>query len=945
MFYPFILMDIQPGNGLADPWSGAPDQPAVPWRGRITLAVAPGRAGSADKSAAAADEVAAFFGQAEAGDFQVDGNTVRYNGPEEWSYRRFVLHYAHLCALSGGVDAFCIGSELRGLTQIRDAADGYPAVRALCALAEDVRAILGPEVAIGYAADWSEYFGHQPGDASGDVLFNLDPLWASPAIDFIGIDNYMPLSDWRDGTSHADGNAGSIYSLGYLTGNVAGGEGYDWYYADAAGREAQERLPITDGAYGEDWVFRYKDLVSWWSSPHVNRIAGVKLAGTTEWQPRSKPIWFTELGCPAVDKGTNQPNVFHDPKSSESFFPYFSDGSRDDFIQYRYLQAMFAHWNDPANNPPSDVYGGRMVDMSRAHVWAWDARPWPDFPVRLETWIDGANYECGHWLNGRASVAALSEVVAEICDRAGLRDVSVADLYGAVTGYQIEAIESGRQSLQPLMLAYGFDSHAAGDALAFANRGGVVAAEIDPGACVARVSGPAVELTRAPAAETADRITVGFVRADMDYLPGAVDASSPETAEPRASQTSLPIVFREEQAKGIAERALSEGRIARDTLACALPPSMLAITPGDLLKVGGAGAGDLFRVDRIEEGGARVLSAVRVEPGVHTAPVQEMSVRRAPVVAAQAPIDVVFLDLPLLTGDEDPVSPHLAVARSPWAGSVAVYSSDEDHGYAFDRELARPAVVGTLIDVLPAGTPGLWMPAAVRVRLASGSLRSRGAAEVLNGANAAALRFGPAGDWEVLQFQDAELVAPREYRLTGLLRGQCGTDGVMPEQWPAGTDFILLDGAVGQLSLPASTRGLERHYRVGPSVRAYDDGSYVHFAETCMGVGLRPYRPTHFTARRRDDLGIELSWTRRTRLDGDSWLGRDVPLGEEEEAYLLRIWNGASLLREVETSTPGYVYSAGEQLEDEAGPAIAFEVAQMSVRFGPGPFERIEFHG
>ena len=50
---------------------------------------------------------------------------------------------------------------------------------------------------------------------------------------------------------------------------------------------------------------------------------------------------------------------------------------------------MFAHWNDPANNPESDVYGGRMVDMARAHVWAWDARPWPDFPSRLETWIDG----------------------------------------------------------------------------------------------------------------------------------------------------------------------------------------------------------------------------------------------------------------------------------------------------------------------------------------------------------------------------------------------------------------------------------------------------------------------------------------------------------------------------------------------------------------------------
>ena len=175
----------------------------------------------------------------------------------------------------------------------------------------------------------------------------------------------------------------------------------------------------------------------------MNRLGGVKAAGPTAWQPRSKPIWFTELGCPAVNKGTNQPNVFYDPKSSESFFPYHSNGCRDDFIQHRYLQAMFAHWNDPANNPYSPVYGGRMVDMARAHVWAWDARPWPDFPSRIETWIDGGNYETGHWLNGRASIASLAEVVAEICGRSGLDEIELARLYGGVTGYMIDAVEIG----------------------------------------------------------------------------------------------------------------------------------------------------------------------------------------------------------------------------------------------------------------------------------------------------------------------------------------------------------------------------------------------------------------------------------------------------------------------------------------------------------------------
>ena len=32
MYYPFLLMDLMPGNGRPDPYSDAPDQPALPWR-------------------------------------------------------------------------------------------------------------------------------------------------------------------------------------------------------------------------------------------------------------------------------------------------------------------------------------------------------------------------------------------------------------------------------------------------------------------------------------------------------------------------------------------------------------------------------------------------------------------------------------------------------------------------------------------------------------------------------------------------------------------------------------------------------------------------------------------------------------------------------------------------------------------------------------------------
>ena len=310
MFYPFLLMEQGPGNGLPDPWSDGGDQPAYPWRGRITLSEAPGRPGSPDGTAAAEAQVAAFFGAAQPGDFAVVGDRVEYSGSPGFGYRRFILHYAHLCALAGGVEAFCVGSEMRGLTQIRGPGNSFPAVAAFRQLVAEVRAILGPSVKISYAADWSEFFGYQPQDGSGDVFFHLDPLWADENVDFVGIDNYMPLSDWRVADAQADDDWGSLYNLDYLKANIEGGEGFDWFYHAPEAAAIQLRTPITDGAYGEPWVFRYKDLRSWWSERHHDRIGGVRAEASTAWVPRMKPFRFTEYGCPAVDRGTNEPNKF-----------------------------------------------------------------------------------------------------------------------------------------------------------------------------------------------------------------------------------------------------------------------------------------------------------------------------------------------------------------------------------------------------------------------------------------------------------------------------------------------------------------------------------------------------------------------------------------------------------------------------------------------------------
>ena len=140
-----------------------------------------------------------------------------------------------------------------------------------------------------------------------------------------------------------------------------------------------------------------------------------------------KPVWFTELGCPAIDKGSNQPNVFYDPKSSESFFPYFSRGSKDDAIQRAYLEATLSYWRDHA--PASTVYGGAMVEPANIIAWAWDARPFPDFPAKSTVWSDTGNWEYGHWLTGRLSMVPLKWIVLELAALVGVAgDVDMSAL-------------------------------------------------------------------------------------------------------------------------------------------------------------------------------------------------------------------------------------------------------------------------------------------------------------------------------------------------------------------------------------------------------------------------------------------------------------------------------------------------------------------------------------
>jgi hypothetical protein len=204
----------------------------------------------------------------------------------------------------------------------------------------------------------------------------------------------------------------------------------------------------------------------------------------------------------------------------------------------------------------------------------------------------------------------------------------------------------------------------------------------------------------------------------------------------------------------------------------------------------------------------------------------------------------------------------------------------------------------------------------------------------------AAIGDGSSTNWELFQFAQATPFAPDLWELRTRLRGQCGTDGVIPTVWPVGSTFSLITPALRQLRISPEQVGLLRTYRIGPIDEGFASDEVVVRDEAFSAIGLRPYSVAHLRAMRADGA-LYLRWVRRTRIGGDRWEPRSVPLGEAGESYLLRVRVAGAVRREVETDAPRFAYSAAMQAQDGAQNGCVIEVAQISEQFGAGPFRSI----
>ena len=970
MFHPFIMVDAE----------------GYPWRGRI------GKGQTFENYNKANQASDRFFGKGiEPEQFNVaaqNASTVTWNNPQtndsfndenfnQWGFFRMLYHYAHLCSIAGGVEEFLLGSELGGITKIKAGVVYHPSVAHLKQAAQNIKAIL-PDTKLSYGANWDEYGGYGRGEERTHY-HHLDPLWIDPNVDFVGINYYMPLADWRDEHGHLDSiDNPSVYDLDYLRRNIHSGEGLDWYYRSFEERSEQIRTPIGSGISSQFWIWRWKDLKSWWENNHFDVNRGAFIFSRKRWQAGLKPIYLTEAGCPAVDKGANQPNVFSDfgpGGSSESGFPYFSHGERDDYMQNSFIEALLSAF-DPDDPEHLDDFnpvlnGIRMLNSENIFLWCWDARPYPWFP-RLSLWKDGVNWARGHWLTGRATYSNFAKVMELLFQSIGFTDYNVKNINQAIRGLQILNVHQPRDIIDILQRCLFFDVAERNGVLEFISRKSNSVATIRAEECIVSENGEAgYEILRAQEEDLPKSIKLTYISEADNYRQAVVEARRQSTISQYVAQAKLPIVFTQDEAIKVAETWLNETWVARERVQLRLPPTYLSLEVGDVITFITSDEQErTLRITDIRDEDFRIIESVAVDPSVYFSSVGLGKVEAvAPITSAARaqedalvpqhqsltithypPPKIAMMDLPHLLGNET-LAARIAVWSNPLAPNFSVFRSFyQEHSWQKVAQVRTAPTLGILETKPKPSKEGMWDRANVmRVRMARGELTSLDKNDVLKGANYAAIEH-QAG-WEVIQFCSAEIIAGEDkdftyYEVRDLIRGLAGTENEMRSPIADDALFVLLEpDKIPQIEIAPAELNQSYYYRVGPAENPYSDISYTQLEYTHRAVNQRPLSVVHLHAHRKEQGDIHIEWIRRSReLTQTGWEEMDVPLGETSEAYEVELYKGTNLVRTLNSISEHVVYSLAQQKEDftTTTTPLRARVYQMSARFGRGaPREEI----
>ena len=549
----------------------------------------------------------------------------------------------------------------------------------------------------------------------------------------------------------------------------------------------------------------------------------------------------------------------------------------------------------------------------------------------------------------RCAPVQLRDLVYDLCTRAGVPSdrIDTSQLSGEVIGAGIGRTASTRQIIE-ILQNYGFFDAVDRGRLIFRDRDRLPDTVIGGNDLASHVSGEqrpsAARRTRTEDYELPREVRVQYSDSDASYEPGVQIYERRLTDSPAVADIDLSMLAMDATtAARIAEVAMLEAIVAREAIDFTLSATGAnkTLIPSDIKTLDVGGQHTVVRLIQEDYAwpGVQSWQARRHDPSIYASDAVGIATRlpRNPFLIVT---DTVFelMDAPLVRLGDDVPGYFAALGGTTtsavvqgWPGGE-LYRRDGAELELVASQGVPSAAFGSVLVDLGAADYTIRTEGPLQVQLQQGALTSATLEQMLDGANYAVVevRSGSARiGWEVIQYQTAAFDSGNSvWTLTGLLRGRFGTEWAIGLH-QAGDRFVAIPSSA-QVPEELEQLGVSRDHLAATIGRELDDSAPVPFAWN--GEDRVPYTPVHLRASRLTN-DIRLSWSRRDRVGTELVSGQTLPLSEAEERYRVRIYDGSTVVRTLESDAPSTVYIESSQQADfsQLVNEVDIGVAQLGV--------------
>lgn len=549
---------------------------------------------------------------------------------------------------------------------------------------------------------------------------------------------------------------------------------------------------------------------------------------------------------------------------------------------------------------------------------------------------------------------SIADIVRRICNRCGLNDIDidVSDLQDRyVNGYQLGRIMDGRSAIAPLRSVGFFDAVESGGVLKFPVRGKPsvrTLTEQDIGAYEFGSDCPPIVTTKQTQdVELPRQLFVQYRDPERDYE--TAEQPSPTRLITEAVNdvyVDVAVAISATQAAQCAEVLWADLWASRWSHAIAFDSAQYELEPTDCFVIPIDGRNERVRMISVDDSLVilRRPQLVRDDDGNYVSE----AIAEAPQVPPQtitvyALTELFLLDIPPLRATDNDVGVYAAVrpqvSGATFSGAQLFVSFDAGTTFGASSSAIGVATTGTLDAPFAAGETTVWDDVTeIFLTLESGTLESHTDEEVFAGANV--LAVGDNVRFEIVQFANAELIAPDQWKLSRLLRGRRGTEHNMGTNLADDLVVLMTGSGITRVSIANGYLGVPVVFKAVTLGTSYATG--VDQTLTSTGEALRPFSPVSLTGERDTSGNLTITWIRRDRLGEELPDGSAIAMSDPPETYSIDILDGnspASILRTLTSNTESVEYSAAEQSDDFGSPIpdeITFTVYQVSAVRGRG---------